>query len=84
MSYCRINKEDSDVYLYKDIHGVLCCSGTDGPYSGFSTESYIKMYLHLLDLEDEDKKVPQRAYDRLKSESEELRTYVAGINNEVI
>ncbi len=73
MIYCSIGP-DSDIHLYRNIYGEFQCT-TDS----FYPKSYVEAYLHLLDHEEEGNKVPQKAYDRLRYESKELRTYVAGV-----
>lgn len=70
MSYCRINRVDSDIYLYMDMDKVLTCVHSR---ADFKTSFHIEMYNHLLEHKEKGLKVPQKAYDRLKNESKDLR-----------
>jgi hypothetical protein len=70
VSYARFGKE-SDVYVYLDIDGYLCCCGCrleDPAWPHYSTES---MLLHLAEHERQGDMVPASCIEGLKSEAEE-------------
>ena len=78
MSYCRINEEDSDVYLYMNMDEKLTCTCP----RGLVTKDYILMYQHLEEHERVGLKVPKKAYDRMKNESTELCNYLTAVFDE--
>lgn len=71
MSYCRISDE-SDVYMYPNIRGIVCCSCWLGEsYESVQFGTAWEALEHLLEHKEVGHKVLLRAIKRLKKEVQE-------------
>ena len=80
MSYCRMSRE-SDVYMYADVDGYICCCGCfmkEGGIFRFRTRK--GALSHLLLHRAKDDTVPQYAIDRLEKEIKEVGNYTNNPN----
>lgn len=83
MSYARFGWEGSDVYVYTDIHGYICCCGCIIDRGENDAVGWKKLYstddalAHL----DEHRRwghcVPEDCYDGLREDRVENDTFIA-------
>jgi hypothetical protein len=63
MAYCRNNGNDSDVYIYRNLLGVIACSNCSRM---FDKRSAVMQHMDQHKLSGE--RIPDYAYDRLIEE----------------
>jgi hypothetical protein len=75
MSYCRFGN-DSDVYVYLDVSGYLCCCGCSlkDDWKYFSTDDLLA---HLSEHDDAGHDVPPDAIEQLLAERKDNDAWIA-------
>ena len=70
MSYCRIRKGHSDLYVFENISGGFDCCGCNlhGGFRSFHCDTPEEMLSHLKKHKEDGQLVPDYAIDRLEHE----------------
>jgi len=73
MSYCRFG-EDSDIYLYPHVYGdyICCACRLRGTFGSTVLITLAEVLEHLQAHRDVGHKVPEYAFERIRTEIEEL------------
>lgn len=80
MSYARFASEGSDVYVYLDVGGYLCCCACGLGASSQKIQTTEEMIAHLRKHQEAGDTVPESCFEGLRHDASENDAWIAEAN----